>query len=145
VTPSKALVYCEEGQRRWGRTSWPYNVTHANSHTTLHITRRTFLKTSGSTKIVVMSNFHSLTMTPRRSSRLLQPPTEQEVSNSAKRKQADADDVEEKENAPGARRTSTRGSVGPSSKAPANIRRGTGDCAWRGGGRMRYIGELREN
>ncbi|KAG1748816.1 hypothetical protein EDD22DRAFT_981854 [Suillus occidentalis] len=60
-------------------------------------------------------------MPPRRSSRSLRPPTEQEVSNSAKRKRADAgaDDVEEKENAPGARRTSTRGSVGPSSKAPA--------------------------
>ncbi|KAG1879662.1 RecF/RecN/SMC N terminal domain-containing protein [Suillus tomentosus] len=58
-------------------------------------------------------------MPPRRSSRSLRPSTEQEASNSAKRKRTDADDVEEKENAPGARRTSTRGSVGPSSKVPA--------------------------
>ncbi|KAG2746768.1 hypothetical protein P692DRAFT_201933204 [Suillus brevipes Sb2] len=58
-------------------------------------------------------------MPPRRSSRSLRSPTEQEVSNSTKRKRTDTDDVEEKENAPGARRTSTRGSVGPSSKAPA--------------------------
>ncbi|KAG2337616.1 hypothetical protein BDR05DRAFT_970038 [Suillus weaverae] len=58
-------------------------------------------------------------MPPRRSSRSLRQSTEQDASNSAKRKRTDADDVEEKENAPGARRTSTRGSVGPSSKVPA--------------------------
>ncbi|KAG1842247.1 RecF/RecN/SMC N terminal domain-containing protein [Suillus subalutaceus] len=58
-------------------------------------------------------------MPPRRSSRSARPSAEQEASNSAKRKRTDADDVEEKENAPGARRTSTRGSVGPSSKVPA--------------------------
>jgi structural maintenance of chromosome 4 len=57
-------------------------------------------------------------MPPRRS-RSSRPSTEQEGSNSAKRKRTDADDVEEKENAPGARRTSTRGSVGPSSKVIA--------------------------
>ncbi|KAG2364796.1 RecF/RecN/SMC N terminal domain-containing protein [Suillus spraguei] len=58
-------------------------------------------------------------MPPRRSSRSLRPSTEQEASNSAKRKRTDADDIEEKENAPGTRRTSTRSSVGPSSKVPA--------------------------
>ncbi|OJA20715.1 hypothetical protein AZE42_08198 [Rhizopogon vesiculosus] len=58
------------------------------------------------------------TMPPRRSSRSVRASVEQE-SNSAKRKRTDADHVEEKENALGARRRSTRGSVGPSSKIPA--------------------------
>ncbi|OAX33539.1 hypothetical protein K503DRAFT_869495 [Rhizopogon vinicolor AM-OR11-026] len=57
-------------------------------------------------------------MPPRRSSRSVRASVEQE-SNPAKRKRTDADDVEGKENAPGARRRSTRGSVGPSSKVSA--------------------------
>ncbi|KAG0697734.1 RecF/RecN/SMC N terminal domain-containing protein [Suillus ampliporus] len=58
-------------------------------------------------------------MPPRRSSRSARPSAEQEASNSVKRKRSDTDDVEEKENAPKTRRTSTRGSVGPSLKTSA--------------------------
>lgn len=58
-------------------------------------------------------------MPPRRSSCSLRPSTEQEASNSAKCKQADTDNIEEKENAPRACRTLTRGGVGPSSKVLA--------------------------
>lgn len=57
-------------------------------------------------------------MPPRRSSRSVRASVEQE-SNPVKRKRTDADDVEEKENTVGARRTSTRASAGPSSKVSA--------------------------
>lgn len=64
------------------------------------------------------------TMPPRRSARSVRASVEPE-SNSTKRKRPDGDDVEEKENALGTRRTSTRSSVGPSSKASAKPPSGT--------------------